>query len=1084
MKLANKFFRNSALYIGLLATAVFFAVFVLFMFSSFVNAGDPPSITMEATEGQGGSSNEFYVGRCFKVNFRINTNSVNTNGVDVELNYDKNITKIVDSDCTTQATDIYSDALYDTYPAQGNSVSDTKILLSAYNDPGVSTNVANGLYGHFFVKAIAASSTYNFNFEYVQDDTTDTNLAQTGGDGSDILNSADSLTLSIVEDTNNPTVTNQSPANGATGVSVSSNVTYTLGDTHAGIDSSSAAVRMKKGAGAYVAQTESNAGELSTNQNRYYQYSGTVNPDTTNIKTNSTYYEYDTLYTVEVTVDDLGDATTHSTTSVWTFTTEDDDDAPYISDLSPADAATGVATTANVSFHVKDYKDNGGTIPGMEVDTSTISAQLYGSVTATTTYVCADATVTCDATDPNDVIVTINPATDFGENEGLTLKVNASDNHVVANAMAEQTYTFTTTDTVAPTLSNFSPAQYSTGNSASTNVGFTVSDDGAGVAIETLQVWINNTLYVQADDELTVTGDSSAYGITINPPTDFTDDRAVVVRISVRDQSPALNYLATDPTEYTFVVGLDAAAASCPAAAACPACNCGSGSRQYIYVKEECSADTVKETPVQSEEPKIMYKDRVIELTVPYESFPEPVAPSVEKEIEPLCSDEKNTYVDFSYLIEQQYNKKWHGGAVLVNLKDLPSEIELHSINGKSVTKEQDFARIHVNESYLQLAGYTNLPINTTLPIVVYPTDGPADANPIVSYVYVQPEGKWNAMFSNVLEPGEYRIAGFVQAQGANSVEHVSIGSIVIPEGAAPDVLKEKVLIKGASDAHFSSTSAAPIVLLLLMTMVSLTVFLLMRSIASGVGFGFTVMFLIIGLMLIRPSFQQKNLSFDGAEGIDAILQEAKYAYEVDLVERAEAVSVFGGVVVDATTERPLANVVMGVNERQITTGEDGKFLLKDITNADKVKLSAGAGSHPFFLQTGIQEGESHVIRVHSPLLQVLEKIEGPYSQRKFTGVYQFASAGLKGVFNQDQFVDLENTSLFEKLEKNLIVKSAFDPRATLLEQWTSRSLEEKFENVLQVDYVYVMYSEEGGLKKVREPWYFVEEDGEWVFVR
>ena len=69
-------------------------VFVFGMLLSLyqiVYAATAPYFLLEATEGQGVGSDEFYVGRCFRVNMRVNTNSTNTNGADVEINYDNSI---------------------------------------------------------------------------------------------------------------------------------------------------------------------------------------------------------------------------------------------------------------------------------------------------------------------------------------------------------------------------------------------------------------------------------------------------------------------------------------------------------------------------------------------------------------------------------------------------------------------------------------------------------------------------------------------------------------------------------------------------------------------------------------------------------------------------------------------------------------------------------------------------------------------------------------------------------------------------------------------------------------------------------
>lgn len=127
-------------------------IFSMFGFIVSTKAVTAPYFQLSAIQGQGVGENEFYVGRCFRVNIYLNTGGRNTNGADVEINYDVAKLQAVQSNCSSAATVVYSDGLFNTYPAQGNSISNGVILLSAYNDPGVSTNVSNGLFAHFFLE--------------------------------------------------------------------------------------------------------------------------------------------------------------------------------------------------------------------------------------------------------------------------------------------------------------------------------------------------------------------------------------------------------------------------------------------------------------------------------------------------------------------------------------------------------------------------------------------------------------------------------------------------------------------------------------------------------------------------------------------------------------------------------------------------------------------------------------------------------------------------------------------------------------------------------------------------------------------
>src|SRR3989339_1715832 len=290
--------------VAVIAFILISATMIHFCVQRQASAAPAPYFRLVAAEGQGENDNTFYVGRCVRVDIYLNTSIFNTNGADVEINYDNTNAQVVQSNCSTAATTIYSDALFNAYPGAGNSVTLSKIYLSAYKNPGVSTNTSYGLYGHFFLLVSAESADYDLTFQYTPESTIDTNLAETGGDGSDILASVENLELIFASDGDSPDITGQSPASGATSVSVSSTVSFNADDAMGGVNSSTITARMKEAGGSYYSQTVSAGTVLSTNQNRYYQYPVTFSPNSS-VKTNSGYYAYNTVYTVEAAASDF-----------------------------------------------------------------------------------------------------------------------------------------------------------------------------------------------------------------------------------------------------------------------------------------------------------------------------------------------------------------------------------------------------------------------------------------------------------------------------------------------------------------------------------------------------------------------------------------------------------------------------------------------------------------------------------------------------------------------------------------------------------------------------------------------------------
>lgn len=599
--------------------SIFCASFVFFISLGFVPTAQAvpvaPYFLLLASQGQGVDSNTFYQGRCFRVNINLNTGGLNTNGADVEINYNSDILQVVQSDCVTAAATIYSDGLFNVYPAQGNSVGGNKIRLSAYNNPGVSTNSANGTYGHYFVKVLSGVGDHTMSFQYTQDLTTDTNLAETNGDGSDVLTSVGDLVLNLAVDNDDPTLGSLSPVSGATGVALNANLSFSLLDTMAGVNSSAVTARMRSGSGSWHNQTVSVGSALSTNQNRYYQYTGNISPNS-NIKTNSGYYQYNTSYTAEVTLSDLGNPTVHSHTETWSFTTEDDSAAPYVDTRSPADNAVGVSSDGNVSFHVKDYKSNAGVIGGLGVDVDTITIRVSGDVSGVRNLTCASSGVVCVDANLKDITVTVNPEANFAENETVTVTINASDLHSPANTMVPDMYSFTTADSAAPTISSISPAPYSISNTSTTNVSFHLVDGGSGVDLSSLLVNIDGEDYSANSDQTTVSGDASDYLVTINPDTNFVNDRAVVVKVSVRDQASTPNNIDPYPYEYNFIVGLSTTTEQSEACPVCPSYSCGGGGVVYIKEPQVCPAVPVCEK-TSSAEPTVIIKEVCSETAVP-----------------------------------------------------------------------------------------------------------------------------------------------------------------------------------------------------------------------------------------------------------------------------------------------------------------------------------------------------------------------------------------------------------------------------------------------------------------------------------
>ena len=535
--------------------------FAVFLFVNVTYAAPPPMFTLTAAEAQGVGSDEFYEGRCFRVNINIHTNGSQTGGADAIIQYDNTNVTIVNNNCVTVATDIYSDGLYDVYPSTGNVVTATEISLSAYENPGNNySNNALALYGHFYILINDPDPAFNLAFDYTPGSTVDTNIAELGT-GNDIIASVEDLALILPTDSDDPYFDSYNPMNGVIDIAVEAAISYNMKDDMSGVDESTRAATVNQGFGA-VAETVSSSC-ITTNTNRVPQCSAIINP--------AGYFPYLQLISVYAEFCDLGNPTQHCTNTTWSFTTEDDVDAPYVENENPADGATGVVVSTDIVFRIKDYKNNAGVIPGFGVDINTVIVVVDGI-----TYTVGGPNFFAVAGSSENYQITIDPAVDFPENYLVNVSVDADDLHSApANTMASYNYSFTTSDLDAPYIDNEAPAPDDVNVPAANNVVFQIHDTGTGLDLNNLLVDVAGTSYSLAGPNLFTVNALSApndYEITIDPSVDFAAGQAILVKIQAQDLAAPINYM----TDYYYVFGATGATGACPACnsccATCPAC--------------------------------------------------------------------------------------------------------------------------------------------------------------------------------------------------------------------------------------------------------------------------------------------------------------------------------------------------------------------------------------------------------------------------------------------------------------------------------------------------------------------------------
>ena len=525
------------------------------------------SFSFSVPEGQGGSNNEFYHGRCVRVDIMLDTDGNDTGGADLEINYDNSRIAIVQNDCSTGATTIYHDSQYDNY--LNNHVTGNKITMGAYNGPGHAYN-GSGRFAYFYFTVLDGSGDYDLDFEFTFGNTTDTNLAEYGS-GDDILDQADSYTVHFADDDDTPYVNNENPAGGATGVQVISNILYRLNDDDAGVNFSTLTQSLT-GANWGTTNYTSASGQISrtcqtTNANRVPYCDTTLNPS------HNLYYCEN--YTVNMSVSDLGNPTVHTLNNHnYNFDTEPDNDAVEVYDRNPNDGAVNIASNSNIDFKLRDLANPGG-YPGTGVNIATLSVNVSASGWGNQTYTTASAELTATPISTNDYGnvydygISINPVNDFPENVIVTITTDVDDYGCPSVNHQHHTYTFTTADTQGPVCKLFTPTPNVVNMGTSDEVTFHCTDSGVGVDINSISAVVDGVEYTASGSNTFIyTGTPADYFITVNPANDFSLDYALEVIVNARDFSGN----ASEQVSFGLATGVEGSCSTCEPCEDCETC--------------------------------------------------------------------------------------------------------------------------------------------------------------------------------------------------------------------------------------------------------------------------------------------------------------------------------------------------------------------------------------------------------------------------------------------------------------------------------------------------------------------------------
>lgn|GEM_PF-2606727 len=221
-----------------------------------------------------------------------------------------------------------------------------------------------------------------------------------------------------------PTLSIESPSNGATDVPSAGPIEFEVSDTGSGVDFSTLSVQLTGDRGYSQTYTAAQT-DVVSNTGAPAAYSVVVQPDQV--------FGSNELISVVVDVDDYSGISL--TPPAWSFTSVDSS-PPAISGFSPANGATDVPATSTVSFTLED-SDTG-------VDLTSLSITLTGSKGFSATYDVLDTMFVTAAGSPASYAITVNTGEDFASQEIIAVGVEVSD--IQGNAMEPPAWAFTAVD--------------------------------------------------------------------------------------------------------------------------------------------------------------------------------------------------------------------------------------------------------------------------------------------------------------------------------------------------------------------------------------------------------------------------------------------------------------------------------------------------------------------------------------------------------------------------------------------------------------------------------------------------------------
>lgn len=452
---------------------------------------------------------EFVEGCESTVNIMLDTQGVDTNAADALVLFDPNDIEIIDQDPNQPGKQIREGNAYAVYAGNLANEGTGRIQMTAFNVFGAyNSNGTPGTFASIVFRGKPGVTNTDMTFEFTPGSTLDSNVADLNSDDvlTGVQNGSYTFRVSFCgNDTQPPRVNNPQPSPGSRNNALDSNITFNITDNLSGVDLTTLEVSVD---GATFRNGD--AGFSITGDP--LDFDVTINPQTD--------FLADTPVFVEVDAVDI--AGNRMNTFDWSFNHPvADNQPPFVQNPQPSPGSRNNPLDTNVSFRILDL------ISG--VDINTVRVNIDGE-----TYQNGDADFSVSGSPANFFIV-IDPRNDFLPETGVNVSVDGTDQR--GNIMNTFRWTFNNplTDNQAPRVQSPNPPNGARQVDLDTNIQFKITDNIAGVDLDTLRITVDGVSYDNRSSRVSITGNKNDYDVVIDPVQDLTPEVLIEVSVDAAD---------------------------------------------------------------------------------------------------------------------------------------------------------------------------------------------------------------------------------------------------------------------------------------------------------------------------------------------------------------------------------------------------------------------------------------------------------------------------------------------------------------------------------------------------------------------